>query len=345
MSNSKTIFVTLTPRQLFFFGGEQGQTADYFLRGSFIPQQTALLGLVRHQVLLQNELLEHGTIKDDEEAIKWIGAGSFEYNKTQSFGKIHSISPCYLVKKCTEGRIFKYLPYHQSYCSNIQHLGNNYYLPDFDPKGYYPDVWKPLDKSQTICNQDSIYSEVINPGVDKNYEGKTEDDDDAYYKQVWLKMRKGFAFGFYVTLEESVVLEDADVTFGKEGSPFFMKVSDPVNMPDEFEEEDNPTALMLISDAYVKEDIISEADFAITDTVPFRNIVSSTSGETNYYQIDKTGSETNNRKSAVRLLLLKKGSVFYAKNDRLNNIRKELDNHKSFRIIGYNHYHLLKINY
>ena len=56
MSNPKTYFVTLTPRQLFFFGGEQGETADYYLKGSFIPQQTALLGLVRHQVLLQNRL-------------------------------------------------------------------------------------------------------------------------------------------------------------------------------------------------------------------------------------------------------------------------------------------------
>lgn len=345
MSNLKTYFVTLTPRQLFFFGGEQGETADYFLKGSYLPQQTALLGLVRHQILLQNNLMENNRIKDDTEAAKWIGAQSFEFNKPNiTFGKIDKISACYLVRN-SEGVQTKFLPFHQTYCSKIKRLGTNFYLTDYDPKKDYPEVWKSVDKNESVTIEE-IISEVTKPGVDKNYKGKTEDGDKAYYKQVWLKMKKKeFSFGFYVTLADDVAFNTNEVGFGKENAAFLMEVSAPLEKIESFSDVDAPTTLLLTSDTYVEEDIITKADFAVTDTVPFRNIVSPTSASTDYYKIDKTQNPSNNRKSAVRLLLLKKGSVFYCKNESLNAIKTAINNQKHFQKIGYNHYHLFNINY
>jgi len=301
--------------------------------------------LVRHQVLLQNKLMENNKIKNDNKAAIWIGEKSFEYsNKTQTFGKIHTLSPCFLIRKGENDSTTKFLPYHQSYAQKLLKLETNYYFPEFNPKTYYTDVWKSIDDSETIPNESNkIYQEVTKPGVDKNYEGQSEEDDKAFFKQVWLKMQKDFAFGFYVKLSSDVNFKTAHVTFGKESSPFLMEV---VEMEEElFKKEDESTALMLTSDTYVAEDIIGLAEFAVTETVPFRNIVSPTSSKTDYYRIDKNHNPANNRKSRVRLLLLKRGSVFYCKNGNLNEIKKRIDTHQNFKNIGYNHYQLLNLKY
>ena len=351
MNNTTTCFITLTPLQLFFFGGEQGETADYFVKGSAIPQQTALLGLIRHQVLLQNNyaadkpLMANNIITDDEEAKKWIGEKSFEYNSEhQTFGKIQSLSPVYLVKKENNGVLTRFLPGHQAYCNNVVTVGGNFHLPDYSPKKYYPDVWASTDGSAVLTNDD-VFCEIVKPGVDKNYMGKTEDGDDAYYKQVWIKMKNGLSFGFYVTLDADVSLQSADVTFGKESSAFRMEVGSPVAAVETFADEAGSGALALVSDTYITEDILALTDFAVTDTVPFRNIISPTSRHTNYYKIDTNYLETRMRKSRARLLLCKRGSVFYCKGDNQGKLKKAIDSMANFRKIGYNHYHLIKTNY
>lgn len=333
MKNSyNTYFVTLTPRQLFFFGREQEGTADYFLKGSYFPQQTALLGLVRHQILLQNNLMENNKIKENTEAAKWIGEKSFEWNSKEiSFGKIDSISPCYLVDPKS-----KFLPFHSSYCNHLLKIGDNYYLKDFDPKKYYPETWMSIDKSKPITVSE-IISEIIKPGIEKNYKGKTEESDKSFYKQVWLKMKRGYSFGFYITINEEVKFKSADVTFGKESSSFQMEVSKPVNVIDKFTDTEEPTALMLLSDTYVEENLISLCEFAVTDTVPFRNFVSNTSNKTDYYKLNK-----GNSKSETRLMLLKKGSVFYG---NIPSVELAINDQKHFKKAGFNHYHLLNINY
>lgn len=324
--SSKTLFITLTPFQLFFFGGEQGEKADYYLRGSFMPQQTALLGLIRHQVLLQNNLMLENKIVDDTEAEKWIGTKSFEYDKENDFSKILQISPCYLVNK--NGK--KYLPYFQRFVNGIRRIGDHYLLTTYDPKEQYPSIWKEIENDSSIKETD-CYEEIERIGVDKNYSGKTE--NDSFFKQIWLKMKNGFSFGFYVTLLEEINLSDAEVTFGKESSPFFMKVDEiPVET---FKNVDDPNALVLISDAFVSQGFLNFSDFAVCDTVPFRNNVNPTSGNHKYYSLNK---------SSVRLQLMKRGSIFLSKNGQLEKMETELNAATNFQNIGYNHFQLIKID-
>lgn len=325
---NKTYFITLTPHQLFFFGGEQVEKADYYLKGNFIPQQTTLLGLIRYQVLLQNNLLNENIIINDIDAANWIGSKSFEYNKDNDFCKIKSISPCYLVKS-DNGVQKKYLPYHQNFISGIKKLGNNYFLPNYDPKQYYPTTWKEVNCDNTFVETD-CYVEVERIGIDKNYSGKTQ--NFSFFKQIWLKMNKGYSFGFYLTISKDVSLNNADITFGKESSPFFMNVQDiPIETLKSY---DTPNALILISDAFVSDKFLSYSDFAICDTVSFRNIVNTTSGKHNFF---------GTHKSQVRLQLLKRGSVFIFQKDNLNHMKEDLDFNGNFQNIGYNHYQLIKI--
>lgn len=325
--NNKTYFITLTPHQLFFFGGEQGEKADYFLKGSFIPQQTALLGLIRHQVLLQNNLMHNNKIVDDTEAAIWIGSKSFEFEKKNIFGKISSISLCYLVYDDEVPK--KYLPHYQSFIDGIKKLGENYFLPDYDPKLHYSTTWKEVNSAITLKETD-CYEEVERIGVDKNYSGKTE--NESFFKQIWLKMKKGYSFGFYLTISDDVVLSNAEVTFGKESSPFLMKVHE---IPVESVKNANaPNAIVLISDAFVSQNFLSYSDFAVCVTIPFRNIVNPTSVNHNYYSAHK---------SSVRLQLLKKGSVFLSEKDKLDLMQNDLNTPTNFQKIGYNHFQFIKI--
>ena len=324
---NKTYFITLTPQQLFFFGGEQGDKADYYLKGSFIPQQTALLGLVRHQVLIQNNLLQENKIVNDADAVSWIGAKSFEYNKDNDFVKIRSISPCYLVWDDEVQE--KYLPTHQNFIHGIKQLGEHYFLPNYNPKEHYSAIWKDINTGN-IISEANCYEEVERIGVDKNYSGKTE--NDSFFKQIWLKMKKGYSFGFYLTLSDDVIFSNADVTFGKESSPFLMKVHD--SEPPAIKNAVAPNAIVLISDAFASDKLIGYSDFAVCDTLPFRNIVNTTSRNHKYYSVHK---------SPVRLQLLKKGSVFIANEDNLFQMKDELNSFTNFQKIGYNHFQLITI--
>jgi len=326
MSN-KTVLIKLTPESLFFFGGEQGITADYYLKGNFIPQQTALLGLLRHQILIQNNLLKDNKIKNDSEAIIWIGASSFDFtDKTQKFGKIGNISPCYLV---VDGE--KNLPFMPDYLQVIKYVGGNFYFPKHNPKKHYSAVWKSTE-SNVIHAESDLFTEVERVGVDKNYEGKTQ--NKSFYKQVWVKIAENHkvSFAFYASIADDVVLKDANVTFGKESAPFKMEVLAQTEC--KFKDEQDANAILLTSDAFCEVDLGESCDVSVSSVIPFRNLNNKTSGSHKFY---------SRNKHEKWLQLFKRGSVFIPKD--FSDFKTLLDNHRNFHNIGYNHYCQIKLNY
>lgn len=328
MSN-KTVFIKLTPESLFFFGGEQGITADYYLKGNFIPQQTALLGLLRHQILIQNDLLQDNIINNDSKAVKWIGDSSFNpKEESQKFGKVERISPCYLV---VDG--IKYLPYKPDYLDEIKSVGGNVYFPKHDPKKHYSARWKSTESDSLICESD-LYIEVERIGVDKNYAGKTQ--NKSFYKQVWLKMTKEVevSFAFYATIASDVELENANVTFGKESAPFKMEVKVLTSDESKFKDDPDANAILLTSDAFSEVDLGELCAISVSNVIPFRNLNNRTSGNHRFYSLNK---------HYEWLQLYKRGSVFIPKD--LNQFKTLLDKHQNFRNIGYSHYCQIKLNY
>jgi CRISPR-associated protein Cmr3 len=162
---NKTYFVTLTPYQLFFFGGEQDPSPEYYLKGSFLPQQTALLGMIRYQVLRQNGLLGDDNKIEAENEIKaqgWIGVSSFKYDcDKQTFGKIISLSPCHIVEKTADDTL-KYLPEKPEYLTELKVVQGNYFLPKHDPKEKYSSIrWKSID-GQEIFLEDFLEQNECN---------------------------------------------------------------------------------------------------------------------------------------------------------------------------------------
>ena len=101
MKNEMRIYkVTLEPEDWFFFGGgstfDNGTKTSYIAHSMLLPQQTALLGMIRYQLLKQHNLLfGQGGSPEMSEVKKLIGERSFimKDNSQHAYGDILGISP------------------------------------------------------------------------------------------------------------------------------------------------------------------------------------------------------------------------------------------------------------
>ena len=354
MNNTDTItyHILLKPLAPFFFGTEQGNTADYFLKGNYFPQQTALLGLIRHQLLIQNNLITNGVINDYIKAEQLIGPSSFQYNKPeQEFGIIERIGECHICKpgSIEKGTTPEYYPAPPEYSGELRLNEGSYYFPGFNAKEYYPQRF--ITKSTQNGNKESYTTDAIfydtneRVGTDKNYKGQTQ--KDAYYKQVWITMEKSFCFGFYVTFKHgeagqphSGVLKDAIVTFGKESSPFQMTIQeqkDPSQVYDMWKESSG-NAIYLTSDCYLRDFGIINCEVAIADTIAFRNVINRVGQQSHLY----FNRNPRQNKESKRLQLFKAGSLFYT--DKIDKLKNSILSGESFIKIGYNSFQFTTIN-
>lgn len=118
--NRKKYLIKLFPLDTFFFGGEhtfgEGQKANYFAKSNLYPQQSALLGMLRYQILKKTNLLGPGA--DQAQVKACIGLESFKlYNGGRlqcgrpdfSFGRIKALSPLFLLETKPEKEEF-YFP-------------------------------------------------------------------------------------------------------------------------------------------------------------------------------------------------------------------------------------------
>ena len=341
--------VKLTPHEKFFFGGEntfgEGKDKNYFVKSNYFPQQTALLGFIRHQLLIQGgaNIFKDNKIQNKSLATELIGAHSFCIDCPFPYGKIHSLSPIFIAKKDKEVKEDYYFPANKEYqidekikddCTeekigNILEMENksgNFILNGFNPKYKHPDLLinKKLKKKQ----YEDIFKEKKQVGIRKNYEGKTE--ENAYYIQIFYKLEKNYSFAFIVELEENVTFISQDVvTFGGEQQSFKMEVSD---SPTDFEslipgyeKSENFNKIVLVSDAMASNDVFTACDFAITDTVNFEFLETKTDENANYYSKPTKSKKYN---------LFKRGSVFYGD---ISQIETCLNN-PQLEKLGYNIY-------
>jgi CRISPR-associated protein Cmr3 len=338
MTDIKTFLVRLTPLERFFFGTEQGETADYYLKGNNFPQQTALLGLIRHQLLIQNNLLdERQAIRDKQKAVLLIGSQSFQFDSANDFGAIIALTPCFINDNANR----MYYPSAPEFTLNIKKAGSQFVFNSYDPKNDYPLILKA--EGTVTKTEENIFTVDERTGIDKPYFKAIK--DKSYFKQVWTKIKPGFSFAFFLTIDAGAYLKkypgelkmsEALVFFGKEAMPFNMQIEEkstilPANA-------DSSNAVVCLSDTFLKEDILRFCSLAVTDTVPFRNIVNKTAQNSSEF-FTKRPKETNK----VRLQLLKKGSVLFAANE-IDKVCTAIDTNNNFKKIGYNYYQKIKIN-
>lgn len=228
---SKWYLVTLRPIDGFSFGGQRqfqyknskltnGNQSNshynpYFISTSFLPEQTALFGVLRYHLLQQAGLVNH-KFKYNEgarnEMNTLIGLNSFSLNGSNSnFGKIKEISPLFILKNNKEvivknpfnnkerdkAREFKPILLEESVTKTSK---GNIHLPRKDEyvaknghgEGYYN------------LNQNCIESDIFIRTV-RTYNSSNAGNgaEDSLFKRELYYLKKDYVFAFYAYLEES----------------------------------------------------------------------------------------------------------------------------------------------
>jgi len=313
--------VTLKPLEPFMFGGDQtfGTLGDkdagsYFIKSRPFPQQTALLGMLKKEMMTQAGLLtrkRRGEWVDKQkkaQASKLVGNEKFNMleEKKQDFGAIKSLSPLFLLSKgkryIKKVNIDAY-PYEEGV------------LKGFNAKIDIYDNFVSLDENKSL-QMKTVFRTVEQTGNKKGGE------ENSLFRKVSYMLNEGFSFAFYAELD--VELNDALVTLGADRSSFMMHVQKDDATLNYLDKQGHMT---LLSDAYISVNIKENCVFAITSELSHRNLKGKKTA-TQKYKTVFGKSET--------LYLYEKGSVFIEPNQTLlDNI-----NNNNLQQIGYNHYTL-----
>jgi len=324
------------PVEGFFFGGEitfgNRENANYLVKSNLFPQQTTILGTLRKELLIQKGYLKmtasgYRLSGNTAEIEGLIGKESFDISSTsiQSFGVIKEISPVfisngdnhYVPAPMDHGLSFKEYPGR----SCLIREDNNFIpiIEGYNPKdGLKGGLINPSDNS--IKEFDKIFIPDKKVGITKGRGGPTP--EKAFYKQTAYRLAEKYHFAVIARIDWDI--KGSMVFMGAERSAFRMEVEDAdgTDFSGIFSPLKDARRLLLLSDAYVEEDIFKDCKFAITDTVSFRNIKS----RTRDYKFRKEGRLRT---------FLKSGSAFFPKQGRANNIIDGLGR-PNLRAIGYN---------
>jgi hypothetical protein len=230
---SKWYKVNLLPLGPYFFGqeliAEQGNRQNYFKRSAAFPQQSTLLGMLRHQILLQHGLARPVVNKATVDVDGLIAHKGFEpETKAGRYGKIMNMSPVFL-QQDGKGHYFirdqewvkkagDKLPYSLTMfpgpSADLQELrfsslsGESYFTPQLqclqDGKKeteLYTNKFKPKEflvalEGHNKFGLDKVFGDATATGVYKfvsRGEQKEDDQNSAYFKNVskWIGSREG----------------------------------------------------------------------------------------------------------------------------------------------------------
>jgi CRISPR-associated protein Cmr3 len=265
MSKLKTYKVDLRPMDVFFFGGEQhfgeGDETNYFVRSNYFPQQSGILGMLRHQLLIQNDCIP---VKGKEAlASELIGSESYNLEgKELKFGAIQQISPLFISKEpdllFPEASEF-YIKKKDDFVELLQF--NPKVFTDANQTMIYPDLAKPsiisagkdylgkyelpdmlvsLSGKQFRYNKNNdfekkgnlpengVFIETGKPGIQKTARREKGQKDNGFYRQYSYSFPEGVCFTFFAEIDRDVArnFESGRIMLGGEKSAFHMVVKE-----------------------------------------------------------------------------------------------------------------------
>ncbi len=319
--------ITLTPLSPFFFGGDRTfgvlkkdedkeknkdkdkYDSNYLVKSRLFPQQTALLGMIRKEMLVQAGFLTkrvRGEWIDSHlkpKAKELVGETKFLFNQEQSFGALKSLGAVFLMQG--EKRYIKKVDIDSyEYKDGL--------LVDYNPKNDIYDNFISTDNQSNLAQSD-IFEEVTQVGI------KKMGGDDAYFKKTSYKLKNNFKFAFFI--DSDFELQNSKVSLGADGSAFKMEVEP---REDILSYQDKNNYLTLLSDSYIELDIRDYCEFAITSEINFK-----------YLQ------NRFNNNGNLEFHKSKKSYNFYEKGSIFVNPKQELIdalNNTTIQKIGYNQF-------
>ena len=307
--------VTLSPLEPFLFGGDNtfGKLGDeingtYLVKSRQFPQQSAILGMLKKEIMTQNNLLtrqlkgERVEPKNKQKAENLVGVEKFDiFSKSiQNFGKIKNISPMFFIKN---DEIF------------IKKVDiDSFDFEDGVLKGYKTKI-DIYDNFINITTNEKLTSDKIFKPIEKTANKKGGEENSLFKKTSYL-LNDNFKFAFY--LDCDCDLKNSIITLGADRSSFKMEVKEDNST---LNYEDKKAYLTLISDAYITLSLKDNCDFAISSEISYQNL-----------QNQKHAFKHNEFKKSDKVYLYEKGSVI------INPSQALIDdlNNKNLQQIGYN---------
>ena len=307
--------VTLSPLEPFLFGGDNtfGKLGDeingtYLVKSRQFPQQSAILGMLKKEIMTQNNLLtrqlkgEWVEPKNKQKAENLVGVEKFDiFSKSiQNFGKIKNISPMFFIKN---DEIF------------IKKVDiDSFDFEDGVLKGYKTKI-DMYDILINIATNEKLTSDKIFKPIEKTANKKGGEENSLFKKTSYL-LNDNFKFAFY--LDCDCDLKNSIITLGADRSSFKMEVKEDNST---LNYEDKKAYLTLISDAYITLSLKDNCDFAISSEISYQNL-----------QNQKHAFKHNEFKKSDKVYLYEKGSVI------INPSQALIDdlNNKNLQQIGYN---------
>ena len=307
--------VTLSPLEPFLFGGDNtfGKLGDeingtYLVKSRQFPQQSAILGMLKKEIMTQNNLLtrqlkgEWVEPKNKQKAENLVGVEKFDiFSKSiQNFGKIKNISPIFFIKN---DEIF------------IKKVDiDSFDFEDGVLKGYKSKI-DIYDNFINISTNEKLTSDDIFKPIEKTANKKGGEENSLFKKTSYL-LNDNFKFAFY--LDCDCDLKNSIITLGADRSSFKMEVKEDNST---LNYEDKKAYLTLISDAYITLSLKDNCDFAISSEISYQNL-----------QNQKHAFKHNEFKKSDKVYLYEKGSVI------INPSQALIDdlNNKNLQQIGYN---------
>lgn len=327
--------------------------------GDALPDAaTALIGA--HSFQHENEA-GYGIIRQlsplflqDKNGEKWLPAAfnkglRLKQNTEAKAWLNYDAGDAWLLQKEVDGK-WKSWSSKEDLEETYSHGSGTIYYPTSDD---LPANSQPETGSAECWNNPVLFLAHEQVGIEKNLHGKTE--DNAFYKQYSWRLRPGASFAFYATLEiadseaDNILPSKDIVSFGGERSLFKLEIEQQTaqfdaltafSLPKSALPADHFAKLVLISDAWLPADAYQHCGFAVTRTTPFR-FHNTATGETRQYdnlQRDPKSKDRHTPSLSERFTLLRRGSVLYARDGKLEALTKALEAQKAFRDIGYNYF-------
>jgi len=328
---SNKYLMRFTPTDKYFFGSENQSPntdknksqneviANYFLKSFVIPQQSTMLGVVRHfflKFVAGSQVYDNEQIVNKEAAAEIIGEKSFcLHEKIFDFKSIHSISAIYLMKG---KEIYLPLPFDKwdSQFQAIRQIPNTkqYYLPNYSAKNTYE---MHFTNGVNPTKESYIFDTVIQSGNKKDKDGFDE-DEDAFYKIEYRNLKKGWSFAIEVETDKdlSSFNQPQYMSIGGENKLFRVEIEHDFSFSPQniLNDAAHPSLykVVLISDAYLgNKNPYQESLITFTRTKPFRHLKSHVLHTKRYYNRTKSSNDSRDVLEQSKLHeLLERGSVF-----------------------------------
>ena len=316
--------ITLTPLEPFIFGGdntfgklltdkekkETPELGTYLVKSRQFPQQSAILGMLKKELMIQSKLLtrkvrgEWVDPKNKQHANNLVGNEKFDLLKKeiQDFGAINTLSPIFLTRN-NKDYIKKVAIDKYTYSDGL--------LQNYIPKEDIYDNFISIDNNDIKSSKD-IFKPIEQTGNKKGGE------ENSLFKKTSYSLNDNFKFAFY--LDVNFELKNSIVTLGADQSKFKLEVT---KTNDNLEYKDKNGYLTLLSDAYVTVSLKDNCTFAITSEISYQSL-----------QNQKHSIKHNEFKKSKKIYLYEKGSVIINPSEiLLDNL-----NNQNCQQIGYNIY-------